>query len=129
MRNRQTGLAREDVVMLVMLTACVGAWFLPDQYLGTLFGILAIGVMFDLISLVAHTLTLITGHYSSGFPLVGLLVYGWFILAYRKSLVAPQESSLSSILLYKVLDVLVLCGFHLLCQLPMFFQGPRDKYK
>jgi hypothetical protein len=93
------------------------------------FGALALGGLFDLISLVAHLSTLITGRFSSGFPLVGLFLYGWFVLAYRKSLVAPDETSLPYIVLYKLLDLTLLAAVHLLCQLPMCFQEPRDQYR
>lgn len=42
---------------------------------------------------------------------------------------APHETALISILLYKLLDGLLLFTVHLLCQLPMAFQNPRDGYE
>ena len=32
-------------------------------------------------------------------------------------------------LLFKLVDVAMLFGFHVLCQLPMFLQKPRSEYK
>jgi hypothetical protein len=62
---------------------------------------------------------------ASGFPLVGLCFYGWFVPAYRKSLLAPHETSVR----YKLLALSLLAGLHAVCQLPLFLQGPRDQYR
>ena len=121
--------AEDWLPLLIVPLTSVAAWFLPDEYLYVVFGALSLGVLFDLISLVAHVLTLITGRFSSGFPLLGLFMYGWFILAYRKSLLVPDETSLPWLVLYKLLDLLLLAGLHLLCHLPMFLQKPRDQYR
>jgi hypothetical protein len=118
----------EDVLLLVLVPASsVGAWFLPEPYLRYLFAILILGLLFDVLSLTCHLATLATGRFSSGLPLVGLFLYGWFVLAYRRSLVAPQENELTSLMLYKLVDLLLLGGLHLFFQLPMFFQGPRER--
>ena len=93
------------------------------------FAILAIGVFFDCLSLLYHCLTLATGRFMSGFPLVGLFFYCWFVLAYRKSLVAPHKTGTGELLAYKLLDFVLLALVHLLFQMPMFFQGPRERYK
>jgi hypothetical protein len=106
----------------------VAAWFLPSQYHRYLFAPLILGLLFDLLSLACHVATLATGKFHSGLPLVGLFLYAWFVLAYPGSLVAPQETAFLRILLYKPLDLLLLAGLHLLCQLPMFFQE-REKYR
>ena len=117
------------LLLLVVPASGVAAWFLPDEYLYLVFGALMLGVLFDLVSLAAHVQTLITGRFASGFPLAGLFFYGWFVLAYRKSLVAPHETAVPQLVLYKLLDLLSLAGLHVLCQLPMLFQGPREKYR
>jgi hypothetical protein len=114
---------------LLVLGSSIGAWFLPDEYLPFVFAILILGLLFDLMSLLYHVLTLVTGRFMSGFPLVGLLFYGWFVLAYRRSLLAPHEEAVGQVVLYKLLDLLLLAGLHLLFQLPMCFQGPRGKYR
>ena len=122
--------ASEDALLLVLVPASsVAAWFLPGQYQRYVFAFLILGLLFDLLSLACHVATLATGKFSSGLPLVGLFLYAWFVLAYPGSLVAPQETAFLRILLYKPLDLLLLAGLHLLCQLPMFFQGPREKYR
>jgi hypothetical protein len=129
MATRRPKLTPEDwLLLLVVPASSVAAWFLPEEYRYGVFAALVIGVLFDLISLVAHVHTLIPGRFASGLPLVGLFFYGWFVLAYRRSLLAPHETAVPSVVLYKVLDLLFLAGVHLLCQLPMFFQGPRDQY-
>jgi len=123
-------LSPEDWLLLLVVPAGgVAAWFLPDEYLYLVFAALLLGVLFDLVSLAAHVQTLLTGKFASGLPLVGLFFYGWFVLAYRRPLLAPHETALPFLVLYKVLDLLLLAGLHLLCQLPMLFQGPRDQYR
>jgi hypothetical protein len=127
---KKWSLSAEDLLPVLLIPATsVGAWFLPDQYLGFVFAILALGLLFDLLSLFSHLMTLATGKYKSGFPLVGLLFYVWFVLAYRRSLIAPHEEGLGYIALFKLLDLLLLAGVHLLFQAPMLFQRPRDKYR
>ncbi len=129
-RQKSWSLATEDVLLLLLIPASsIAAWFLPDPYLHFLFAIVALGLLFDLLSFFYHVMTLATGKYMSGFPLVGLGFYGWFLLAYRRSLVAPQEETLGRILLFKLLDLLLFLGLHVLFQLPMFFQGRREKYR
>jgi hypothetical protein len=128
MPRTQLHWTHEDAILfLVVVSSSLGAWFLPDQYLWVVFGLLALGMCLDLLPLFYRIMMLVTGMFQSGFPLVGLVCYGWFLLAYRKSLVAPQAVSLSHILLGKFLDGLVLVGAHLFCQLPMFFKGPRNR--
>jgi hypothetical protein len=130
MPDRPMRLTLEDwLPLLIIPISSVGAWFLPDEYLRYVFAFLILGVLFDLLSLVAHVATLVTKRFSSGFPLVGLFFYAWFVLAYRKSLVAPHETTLPLLLLYKLLDLVLLVCLHGLCQLPMAFQGPRDRYR
>jgi hypothetical protein len=65
----------------------------------------------------------------SGFPLVGLYFYLWFVLASPQPLVAPAPTGAGPLLLAKVLDALLLTGLHLLLQSPSLLQGPRDRYK
>jgi hypothetical protein len=105
-----------------VLAFSVAAWFLPDRLIWMLTWILGVGVCFDLFSVFCYLMTFLTGKYHSGLPIVGLVCYASFLLAYRKSLLAPEESALSVILLNKVLEGLLLTGFHVLCQLPGFFQ-------
>jgi hypothetical protein len=122
--------AWEDILPLLLVPASsVAAWFLPAPYIHYLFSLLAVGLLFDLLSFACHVSTLVTGKFRSGLPLVGLFLYVWFVLAYPRSLVAPQQAEVLRVLLYKPLDLLVLAGVHLLFQLPMFFHGPRDRYR
>jgi hypothetical protein len=114
--------------ILIVLGSSAGAWFLPDEYLYVVFFILAAGVFFDVLSLFYHTMTIITGKFMSGFPLVGLFFYVWFLLACPFAVVAPKEAGLWHIVLYKLVDAAILVVFHALCQVPMFFQRPREPF-
>jgi hypothetical protein len=106
------------------------AWLAPGKYHRQfVLGFLGLGVMFDLLSLFYHTMTLLTRKYMSGFPYVGLLFYGWFLLASRFALTAPHETTFGRIVAFKCLDALLLIAFHGLCQSPAFLQGPRQNYK
>jgi hypothetical protein len=122
---------KEPLGFLALIAAtCVIAWFLPDQYNRNMaVGILAMGTLFDLLSLFYHVMTLLTGKYMSGFPLVGLVFYIWFLLASRFPLMSWEETELGSLWLFKLVDGALLFGFHALCQLPMFLQKPRSEYK
>jgi hypothetical protein len=116
--------------LAIVGVTCVIAWFLPEKYNRMLaLGFLAIGILFDLLSLLYHAMTLLTGKYMSGFPVVGLLFYVWFLMVSRFSLVNWEETDLGRLLLFKLEDFVLLFGFHALCQLPMFLQKPRSEYK
>ena len=113
----------------VLLASSVGAWFVPDRLNAMVMWILGVGVFFDLVSLFCYFMTFLTGKYHSGLPLLGLVCYAWFLLAYRKSLFVPEESALSAILFYKLFEGLLLAGFHVLCHLPGFFQRRTGKHE
>lgn len=115
--------------LAIVAVFSVGAWFLPDEYHRIVFGLLAIGVLFDLLSLFYHVMTLATGKFMSGFPVVGLFFYAWFLLASRFSLVGWEQTELSHVLLFKLADGALLLVLHALCQLPMLLQKPRSEYK
>jgi hypothetical protein len=119
----------EDVMMLVVIVASsIGAcWFLPDEKLRLVFLLVIIGLFFDVFSCFCHVMTLVTRQYSSGFPMLGLVFYTWHILASRKALLFSQVTGVR-ILLFKLIDLLFLLSVHLLFQLPMFFQGPRENF-
>jgi len=78
---------------------------------------LGIGVVFDLLSLFYHIMTMVTGKYMSGWPGLGLIFYAYFLVASRFSLVGPSETELGRVLLFKLADLVLLVAFHALCQL------------
>jgi len=129
--KRITGVLPEVASYIaIILLSSVGAWFIPGKYHYQLvIGFLVIGVVFDLLSLFFHTMTLITRKFMSGFPFVGLFFYVWFLLASRFSLVAREETSMPRILMFKLADAALLIAFHGLCHFPMFFKGPHENYK
>jgi hypothetical protein len=125
--KKTTAWSWEDAFPLLLApVSAPGGWFLPEPYVRFLFAILVLGLLFDLLSLFYHVLTLATGKFRSGFPLVGLLLYVWFVLAYPKSLLAPNETEPIRVLLFKPLDLVLLVSLHLLFQLPLFFKRSRE---
>ncbi len=116
--------------LAIVVASSMGAWFLPDEYHRKVtIGLLAIGVFFDLLSLFYHLMTMAIGKFLSGFPMVGLFFYAWFILSSRYSLVAWGETDLDRVLLFKLADLAMLLALHALCQLPTLRQKPRSEYK
>ena len=61
--------------LVLVMVSSVGAWFLPDKHRTVVFGLLVIGIIFDMLSLFFHVKTMVTGKFMSGFPLVGLFFY------------------------------------------------------
>ena len=57
--------------MVVVLASSVGSWFLPDAYLHYVFSFLIMGLLFDVLSLVCHLATLITGKLALAVAFVG----------------------------------------------------------
>jgi hypothetical protein len=89
----------ETVTLLaVVIAVCVGGWMLPESYARCVWGLLAVGVLFDLLSCFYHCMTRATGTFMSGFPLVGLCFYLWFVLACPTPLVAPDAAGVGPIL-------------------------------
>jgi hypothetical protein len=116
--------------LALLAFSSVVAWFLPDEYnRKSAFVLLSIGVAFDLLSLFYHVMTIATGKFMSGFPLVGLIFYVWFLLASRFSLVGWGETEMGRVLLFKLADLAGLAAFHAFCQLPIFLQKPRSENK
>lgn len=126
-RIKDVLLSETAIYIAVVLASSIGAWFIPGKYhFQFVFGILILGIIFDLLSLFFHSITLITRKFMSGFPYVGLFFYAWFLFASNFSLVAQQETSILRILMFKLVDATLLVAIHGLCQLPMFFKGPRE---
>lgn len=122
--------AKEVVIYIVALLAVAAMWLLPTTTnIKIAFAILGIGIFFDLISLFYHVMTIVTGKYMSGFPVVGLFFYGLFLLTSQFSLAGWNEMSLAHALIYKVVDALILLAFHIGCQIPMRFQKSREHYE
>jgi hypothetical protein len=115
---------------VAMAVLCIaGMWLLPaDMNFKIAFSILCFGAFFDLVSLFYHVCTIVTGKYMSGFPVVGLIFYGLFLLTAQTPLVARHETVLTRVLLYKIVDALILLAFHLCCHLPMRLQKSRESY-
>jgi hypothetical protein len=130
-KQEGSAFAREVVIYVVVaLLAVVVMWLLPSNAnIKIVVVILGIGIFFDLVSLFFHVMTIVTGKYMSGFPIVGLLFYVLFLLTSRFSLAGWNEISLGGIMLYKIVDALILLAFHMGCQLPMRFQKPREHYE
>jgi hypothetical protein len=124
-------LASEYLMLLIIAPfGLIVMWFLPASLnLKIAFAILCFGIFFDLMSLFYHVMTIVTGKYMSGFPVIGLFFYGLFILSSQFSLVGWKEASYVRIVLYKIVDALVLLAFHICCQLPMRFQKSREHYE
>lgn len=128
--NRAAFPKEVSTYIAVTLLAVLVMWFIPlAANIKISLVILGVGILFDSVSLFYHLMTIFTGKYMSGFPVVGLLFYGLFILTSQFSLVSRNETSLSRITLYKVADALILLAFHIACQLPMRFQKPREPYE
>jgi hypothetical protein len=107
-------------LLALILATGVGARFLTDEYhLRVALGVLCIGVLFDLLSLFYAYLTWKTGKFMSGVPVLGLLLYVWFLLAARFTLTGGLRAW-DPPLYYKGLDFLILFAFHVLCQWPGF---------
>src|SRR5690349_755680 len=94
----------DGACLTIVVGTCVAGWLVPDRCVVSFLSLLALGLFLDFMSLSCHLYTLVPGRYESGFPLLGLLFYVWFVLAYRKSLVAPEETDLRYLFLYKLLD-------------------------
>lgn len=120
----------EDVIILVgVLAGVIVMWFIPSTVnVKFAFVILGIGLLFDLLSLFYNLMTILTGKYMSGFPVIGFLCYLLFLLTSKFSLVGWNETSLAHIMLYKVADALILLAFYIGCQIPMRFQKSREYY-
>jgi hypothetical protein len=117
-------------LLAVVAVHSVVAWFLPEWYHRRfVLAPLAAGFCFDLMSAFYHIMTLVTGKFMSGFPLVGLFFYAWFLLASRFTLTGGEQQGLAGVLLFKLVDAAVLLGFHALCQSWMFLQKPRSEYQ
>jgi hypothetical protein len=115
---------------LAVAVLCIaGMWVLPvDKNFKIAFSLLCFGAIFDLVSLFYHVSTIVTGKYMSGFPVVGLIFYGLFLLTAQTPLVARHETALTRVLMYKIADALILLVFHLCCHLPMRLQKSRESY-
>ncbi len=99
--------------LAVIVESSVAIQCLPGKFnLRVAFGLLGTGIVFDAISLFYRVLTLVTGRFSSGFPLIGLIFYFWFTLASHFSLVAPHETAPGRLLAYKMADFALLAGLH-----------------
>jgi hypothetical protein len=113
----------------VAVLCIAGMWLLPANInFKIAFSILCCGAFFDLVSLFYHVSTIITGKYMSGFPVIGLIFYGLFLLTAQTPLVARHETVLTRVLLYKIVDALILLAFHLCCHLPMRLRKSRESY-
>lgn len=126
-----SGFAKEDMIYVAAaLLAIPVMWLLPTSTnVKIALAILGFGIVFDLLSLYCHVMTILTGKYSSGFPVVGLLFYTLFLLTSQFSPAGWHETSPGRVILYKVADALILLSFHIGCQLPMRFQKSREHYE
>lgn len=123
---------RLEKILLIAIVpvSSIGAWFIPGEYHNLFaYSLLGIGIFFDVMSFFYHILTILTRKYMSGFPFIGLFFYGWFILASRFSLTAPEGTPFPQIIAFKAVDAFALMALHALFQSPMFLQGSREKYR
>ena len=75
--------------------------------------LLAIGLFFDLVSLVARISTAVTGKYSSGFFIIGFAFYVWAWLSYPHPVLLDESGTLISLWMRKLPDIACLAVFHL----------------
>jgi len=116
------------VILLVILWATVGAWLSTDAWnRRAAFMVLGLGLTFDVLSLTIRIRSILVKKQSSGFPVIGLLCYVWFILVSKFSLVGWTQTEPYYILLFKIADGALLFGFHTLCNGRMRFRRPVDE--
>ena len=124
-------LTSEDAgLLLILLSSTIASWLVPLDYnYKFAFFLLGCGIFFDVFSFIFHVSTIITKKYSSGFGGFGLVFYGWFIVVARFSIAGRNQTTVTNILLFKVADILLLLGFHMLCHFPVKFHEPRENYE
>lgn len=112
-------------IATVVFGTGIGARFLNNEYnLRAALGLLSLGVLFDLLSLFYAYLSWKTGKFMSGFPVIGLLFYVWFLLASRFTLTGGLRAW-DAPLYYKGLDFLALFAFHFFCQWPGYILAKK----
>ena len=83
-------------------------------------GLLAIGLMFDILSAFFYTLGLVTRRHVSGLPVLGLLCYVWAWLALPRAVLITVSGGIGNLWLCKLADLVPLVGFHLLFHTPFW---------
>ena len=106
---------REIVYFIaVVITSAIVIWHWPSVQTIAPLILLCIGLLFDLVSLIARISTAITGRYSSGFFTVGLAFYVWAWLSYPHTVLLREGSGLFSLWLWKIPDITCMTIVHFL---------------
>ena len=102
------------------------AWQLPDRYQRWIaLGFIAVGLFFDVVSVICYVQWLITRRHVSAFPVVGLVFYLWAWLCFPRAVILPaaEVSGLVGLWGRKLVDLVALVEFHLLFHAPFWLVG------
>jgi len=120
--------SEEFVILLLILGMTIGAWLGTDEWNRRVsITVLGLGILFDVMSLAIRIRSKLVKKQSSGFPVIGLLFYVWFLLVSKFSLVGWTQTEPVYILLFKIADGALLFGFHTLCNGRMRFRRPVNE--
>jgi len=115
--------SEEFVILFVILWVTVGAWLSTEEWnRRASFIVLGLGLTFDVLSLTIRIRSKLAKKQSSGFPVIGLLFYVWFLIVSKFSLVGWMQTDPFYIFLFKIADGALLFGFHTLCNGRMRFR-------
>ena len=106
---------REIVFFAFLLTvSSIFIWHVPATQPALPLLLLCCGLLLDILSLIARISTAITGKYSSGFFLFGLIFYFWAWVSYSHPVFFGDSSNLIGLWLRKLPDIFCMAILHLL---------------
>ena len=117
------------VFAALFVVSSILIWHFPALHTIAPLILLGIGLLFDLISLIAQISTAITGKYSSGFFLIGFIFYLWAWISYPQAVFLGGSDGLLSLWLRKLPDILCLAVLHLLIHVGYGRDGANPKTK
>lgn len=106
---------REVVYFLIaVVVTSIASWHMPSSFHKYVFAPLAVGLLFDVLSIAIYVAVFVTRRYSSAFPVIGLAFYVWAWLAFPQPVLLGGQESLWLVWLCKLPDLLALVAFHAL---------------
>ena len=115
------------IIVVVILTSIV-FWHLDDPT-NQVFArrhpfsklLIAVGLLFDVLSAACYISSRVTGRHSSGVPGVGLVLYIWAWLSCPASVILSTPAALPPLWLNKILDLAALIVFSACFHVPFWF--------